>query len=342
VVNGAPFGILVAVMGAFCLALAVNTAFVASSELLERVAQRYGVKWLIATTRRDSLYRIHLMNAGVFSAILLIAGGHQSILADMFAVGLVASFCINIGSLLIYRYRMGTTEIQYHTSRLGTLILWIILVSCFIFLGAVKVRGTILWASVTIMVLIAGLLVARRRAPEIRALAEADTPDEMFDYLKQFRTEAVYIFFRRSREPKFGMEERAPGRERMQRGVSEKDSVYITFYSPRAGIPPKDAPNHFRFPLAKMSLYHEIIHLLEMVEAEFANRQVVVIIGWPMSSWLDRLSITVRYFHIMLLPRRFPGFEFIMRYVTKVPLAEKKVSAKRETREKIQKKTDTP
>jgi hypothetical protein len=342
VLNGVPFGILVAGMGAFCLSLAVNTAFVASSELLERVAQRYGVNWLIATNRRDSLYRIHLLNAVIFSAILLIAGGHQNMLADMFAVGLVASFCINLGSLVIYRYRLGTTEIQYHTSRLGTLILWIILVSCFIFLAAVKVRGTILWASVTIVVLIAGVLVARRRAPEIQALAKADTTYDMFAYLEQFRTAAVHIFFRRGREPKYGMEERAPGRARMQRGVNEKNSVYITFYSPRAGIPPKVAPNHFRFPLSKMSLYQEMIHLLELVESELADRRVVVTIGWPMSSWLDRLSVTARYFSIMRLPRRFPGFEFIMRYVTRVPLAEERTLAKRAPREKTGGKTDEP
>ena len=86
--------------------MAVNTAFVASSELLERVAQRYRLTWLIATNRRDSLYRVHLMNAAFFSTIVLVAGGQQAILADMFAIGLVASFCINMGCLLIYRYSM--------------------------------------------------------------------------------------------------------------------------------------------------------------------------------------------------------------------------------------------
>jgi hypothetical protein len=181
-----------------------------------------------------------------------------------------------------------------------------------------------LWGSVTTLVLIAGMLVARRRAPEIEAIAHGDTPEKMFAYLKSFRTETVHFFFRRGEEPKHGMEERAPGRERMQRGVTEKNSVYITFYSPRAATPVKIAPNHFRFPLSKMNLYQELINLLELVETEFADRRVVVNIGWPMSSWLDRLAITVRYFNIMTLPRRFPGFEFIMRYITKVPIDERK------------------
>ncbi len=334
ILNGRGFGITVAILAAFTLTMAVNTAFVASSELLERAAQRYQFNWLIATNRRDSLYRIHLMNAAFFSAIILITGGQQSLLAEMYAIGLLASFCINMGALLIYRYRMGTTEIQYHTSRFGTLILWLLLVSCFVFLAAVKVRGTILWASVAILVLIAGMLVARRRGPEVEAMAQADAVEDMVAYLKSFRTEAVYIFFRRAEEPKHGMEEHAPGRERRQRGVGEKNSVYITFFSPRAGVPPKVAPNHFRFPLGQMSLYHEIIGLLQTLETEFPKRRVVVTIGWPLSSWLDRLSITIMYINIMRLPRRFPEFEFIMRYVTRVPMPERQTLAQKFTRRK--------
>ena len=81
--------------------MAVNTAFVASSELMERVSHRYGFLWLIATNQRHSLYRIHIINAFFFSAIILITSGSQKILADMYALGLIASFCINLGALLI-------------------------------------------------------------------------------------------------------------------------------------------------------------------------------------------------------------------------------------------------
>ena len=339
VLNGRGFGIIVAGLAAFTLMMAVNTAFVASSELLERVAARYCFKWLIAVNRQDSLYRIHLLNATFFSTIILITGGEQALLADMYAIGLLASFCINMGSLIIYRYRMGTTEIQYATSRLGTLILWIVLVSCFTFLAVVKVRGTILWASVTLVVLIAGVMVARRRAPELKAIAKGDTVDDLIAYLEGFRTRVIHIFFRRAKEPKHGMEEKAPGRERMQYGVSEKNSAYITFYSPRAGAPAKIVSNHFRLPLSQLSLFQEISGILEILEMEFPNRKVVVNIGWPLSSWLDRLSTTVNYINMMHLPRRFPGFEFIMRYITKVPMAEEEVLAAREAKEKMRKKT---
>jgi amino acid transporter len=328
--NGAHFGMLVAAMAFFTLSLAVNTAYVASSELLERVAQRYRLTWLIATNRRQSLYRIHLLNAVLFSIIVLIAGGQQDILAEMFAVGLVASFCINTGCLLIYRYSKGTTEIDYHTSRFGTLILWIILVSCFGFLAAAKLRGTVLWASISLVALAVGLVVSRRYGPEIEAIAKGDTTYDLVAYLAGCHSRTIYIFFRRGREPKHGMEEMAPGREHRQRGVTEENSAYITFYSPRVGAPPKVARNHFRFPLSRLSLYQEMVALLELLEAELPHRHVVVNIGWPLSSWLDRLSITVMYLHIMHLPRRFPGFEFVMRYITRVPIAEKKVLMRRQ------------
>ena len=111
--NGLWFGVIVAALASFTLTMAVNTAFVASSELMERVAHRYGFHWLITTNRRQSLYRVHLLSATFFSGIILITSGSQSLLADMYALGLLASFCINMGSLILYRYFMGTVNTQY-------------------------------------------------------------------------------------------------------------------------------------------------------------------------------------------------------------------------------------
>ncbi len=321
ILNGAEFGVIVAALAAFTLAMTVNTAFVASSELLERVALRYNLIWLIALNRRHSLYRIHLMNAVFYSGIIFLTSGKQDVLAGMFAIGLVASFCINMGCLLIYRYHMGTTEIQYHTSRIGTLIVWIILISCFGVLAVLKRQGTALWASVTAVVLIVGLLVSRRHAPELREIAKGDTTNEMIDYLEQTRARTVHLFLRRGREPKYGMDERVPGLESLEPGISEKNSAYITFYSPQAGAPSKARPNHFRFPFLKHhTLFQEIVNILRLVEAELPGYHVVVHIGWPLSSWLDRLAIGVRFFNLGRLPRLFPCFGFIMRYTTRVPL----------------------
>src|SRR3974390_53517 len=174
--NGVPFGIAVMALASFTLIMAVNTAFVASSELLERVAHRYGFHWLIAVNRRHSLYRIHLSSAFFFSIIVVLTMGSQEELANMYALGLVASFCINMGSLIIYRYFKGTAEgMTYYTSRLGTLTLWVILVSCFVFLAIDKPHATMLWASVTTLVLLGGIMVAKKRGPELKELGLADS-----------------------------------------------------------------------------------------------------------------------------------------------------------------------
>jgi amino acid transporter len=299
--NGMGFGIAVAVLASLTLIMAVNTAFVASSELMERVAHRYGFLWLIATNRRQSLYRIHLLNAVFFSAIIVITAGRQETLADMYALGLIASFSINMGSLLIYRYFMGTKEvIHFYTSRLVTLLIWVIFVSCFIFLAMMKPHGTMLWATVTGAVLLGGFLIIQKRAPEIREIGKADSEMELILYLASSSEAEVHIQFRRPRE------------EALDR--SKDNEVYVTFYSPREGAPPKLAANHFRFPMLKLSLYHRIIALLKVVEYELSDREVVVHLGWPMSSWLDRLAIGVMVFNLMRLPKIFPQFRFHLSY----------------------------
>ena len=307
-VNGTFFGVAVAALASFTLTMAVNTAFVASSELMERVAHRYGFHWLTATNRRQSLYRIHLANALFFSLIIFITAGAQETLADMYALGLIASFCINMGALIIYRYFMGTKEvIHFYTSRLVTLIMWIIFLSCFIFLALKKPHGTLLWAIVTGMVLVSGLLIARKWAPEKREILKGDNEMEMILYLAHSSAPDVHLYFRRSGEA----------------GAEKQDNTaFITFYSPRAGIPAKMGPNHFRFPLLQLSLYHRLVALLRVMEYEFADRQIVVHLGWPMSSWLDRLSIGVMVFNIMRLPRSFPNFRFTMSYAALPPPVE--------------------
>lgn len=309
-VNGVPFGAIVAILASLTLIMAVNTAFVASSELLERVAHRYGFHWIIATNSRHSLYRIHILSAAFFSVIILITHGSQQVLADMYAIGLIASFCINMGALLIYRYSMGTKEvIHYNTNRLGTLVLWVILLSCFVFLAVDKVHGTMLWGGVTSVVLVGGLLIAKKRAPEIKQLGEADSEMDMILYLGNSSQPDLHIIFQRPREEAI---------------TSPKDNeAFITYFSPRMGVPAKMAVNHFRFPLRRTGLYQRMLALLRIVEYELADRNITVHIGWPMSSWLDRLAIGVMVFNLMRLPRLFPKFNFIISYHKQWPLAKR-------------------
>ncbi len=256
--NGVPFGIGVAALASITLIMAVNTAFVASSELMERVGERYGFSWFIATNRRQSLYRIHVINAVSFSIIILITGGSQMILADMYALGLLACFTINLASLIIYRYSMGTKEvIHYFTNRFGTVVLFLIFLSCFVFLAWMKPHGTELWAIVTGVVLCGGLVVARKRAPEIKAVAETDSHMDMILFLAESSEKDLHIIFRRPREESLDH--------------SKENEAYVTFYNPRQGAPAKLAPNHFRFATSKRTLYQQMVGLLKVIEYELAR-----------------------------------------------------------------------
>ncbi|RPH87035.1 MAG: hypothetical protein EHM75_06555 [Desulfobacteraceae bacterium] len=147
--------------------------------------------------------------------------------------------------------------------------------------------------------LLAGFLVARRRAPELKEIAKADNEMALILYLSQAEEPEVHLFFRRSEK---------------EGGPARKNATYLTFYSPRTGAPPKEAENHFLFPLTRISLYHRIVSILKVVEYEFPHRRVFVHFGWPLSSWLDRLSIGVMVFNLMRLPRLFPQFVFDITY----------------------------
>ena len=101
-----------------------------------------------------------------------------------------------------------------------------------------------LWAGVTGVMLLLGFLVARKRAPELKQIEQADTEMEMILYLA---------------------ESDAPGGASLFSGVPRKrersgpkdNEVYITFYSPRVGgsaaqdgLQPFPLPAHQDQPLS--------------------------------------------------------------------------------------------
>lgn len=298
--NGVGFGLIVGVIAGIALMMAVNTAFVAASELLERVAHRYRFDWLVKTNNRESLYRVHVMNATFFSLIIILTEGSQAILAQMYALSLVASFCINIGSLLIYRYFTGTKEIRaYNTSRVGTMIIFLVLVSCFIYLAAVRPYGVGLWLLATILLLFIGFMIAKKRAPERVEIEQTDTPMQMIFELVEAPGDTLDIYFKR---PKETGENPAP------------NIAFVSFYSPRTGIPPRLAPRHFRFAASGQTLFDSITELLYVLKYELPDKHVTLHFGWPQSSWIDRLSTGVMVFSIMKLPKMFPEFHFVIEY----------------------------
>jgi len=300
VVGNVPFGVLVGLLGSVILIMAVNTAYVASSELLERVAHRYNLSWLVATNRRASLYRIHILNGLMYSGIIVITKASQAILADMYAIGLLASFCINIGCLLIYRYFQGTKEIRdYHTSRAGTLALEVILVACFVYLALHKPYGVALWGGVVAVLLGLGIPLSRRYGPEVKEVRRSDYPMEMLLALGE-TDGPLDVYFRRPGE--LDIETRSP------------NTAFVTFFSTRQPIPEKLAPNHYRFPIQGGSVYRSIRAILALLAEELEGRRVHVHFGWPTSSWLDRMAVGVFVASLMRLPKAFPKLVFSMDY----------------------------
>ena len=151
----------------------------------------------------------------------------------------------------------------------------------------------------------AGFLVARKRAPEMKQIAQADSEMDMI-----LRSGGI----------------RGPGDSCLLpalRGVGpvrlKNNEAYITFYSPRGGIPPRPRPTTTAFPLTKISLYHRMVSLLKVVEYELPDRRVMVHFGWPLSSWWDRMAVGVMVFNLMRLPRMFPQFEFDMQVLPASP-----------------------
>lgn len=302
VVNGQVFAYFLGGLASFTLIMAVNTAFVASSELLERVAHRYGFDWLIKTNKADSLFRIHIMNAILFTVIIAVTAGSQEMLAHMYAVGLVASFTINMGALVYYRYSEGSEEIpDYHTSRTGTFVIFLLLLSVFGFIAYHKWQGFVLWAAAVTIFQIIGFRVAKRRAPEIQQFRKTDSPMElMFRIAEADETKDFHIHFRRQQET-------TPI-------LDDPQTAYVTFYSPRSGSPPKLGQNHYLLTIFRESMAKRLVALIYMLKYDFADRKLVFHLGWPTSNWVDRISTGVMVYAIMRLPRRFPEFSFIMEY----------------------------
>jgi hypothetical protein len=93
--------------------------------------------------------------------------------------------------------------------------------------------------------------------------------------------------------------------------------AFVSFYSPRGGIPPRLSSNHHRFAQSGQSLFDSITELLYMLKYELPHKNITLHFGWPMSSWLDRLSTGVMVFSIMKLPKMFPEFTFVIEYTSK-------------------------
>ncbi|HSQ75955.1 MAG TPA: hypothetical protein VLT13_10380, partial [Bacteroidota bacterium] len=157
-----------------------------------------------------------------------------------------------------------------------------------------------LWSLATVSFLVVGFRVAKKRAPEIAHVAQTDSPMQMVFALAEVTEERLDIFFKRPLE-----------------GVDTADPhvAFVTFYSPRQGIPHRVSTNHYRFAQSGQSLFDSITELLYVLKYELPHKQITIHIGWPRSSWIDRLSIGVMVFSMMKLPDMFPEFHFVIEYL---------------------------
>jgi hypothetical protein len=233
----------------------------------------------------------------MYTAIVALTRGSQAILAEMYAIGLLASFNISIGCLIIYRYFMGTKEIGggYVTSRLGTLALGALLAACFGYLAVHKPYGTGLWLAVVTVLLGAGIPFSRRYGPEVREVRRSDYPLEMVLALAEVDGPLRTCF-------------RRPGETEAL--AAESGTAFVTFFSPRQPIPDRCVPNHYRFPIQPGGVYRSITALLALLEEDLEGRDITVQFGWPTSSWLDRMATGVFVWNMLRLPMLFPQLRF--------------------------------
>ena len=300
-INGTFFGILVAGLASITLMMAVNTAFVASSELLERVAHRYGFHWLIVTNRRHSLYRIHLLNAlflfNDYRHYQRLPENPGRYVRDRPCCEFLYQYGIAFDLPLFYRHQGSNPVLHeprryaYSLDHSGKLLH---------FPGDRQASRYGPLGRHNGFCACRGRPMAKKRAPEIVHIGQADNEMEMILYLSESSSPDMHVIFRRPREESLG--------------EPKDNEAYISFYTPRQGIPPKMAQKHFRFPLLRGSFYQRILFLLKIVEYELPDKNVCVHFGWPLSSWLDRLAIGVMVFNLMTLPRKFPQFNFEIGY----------------------------
>jgi amino acid transporter len=299
-VNGKLFGIIVSVLACLTLIMAVNTAAMASGELIEKAAEKYNFSWITASNKRQSLYRIHVANGIIYTIILVVTSGNQSLLAEMYAIGLVASFCLNMISLLVYKFSKGTTEITYKTSKAGTLILFVILSSAFFYLCFSRPYGSLLWFLTTILFILGGWKISKTRAPEIPMRKATHNPMDVVFAVSEIENDTAHIYFQRPAE--------------IARHIDMGNAVFVSFYLPRTEKPESAVKNHFWISMERRINLINMIHaLLKTIEYEIGTeKKITVHFGWPQSSWMDRLSIGFMIHSLMRMPKDFPSFSFQM------------------------------
>ncbi|MEO1783511.1 amino acid permease [Thermodesulfobium sp. 4217-1] len=301
--GGLPLAIVVVILAAVTLIFAVNTAMVASVELLDRVAEKYKFSPLTATNRFGSAYRIIIIMSIAFISIILITSGNQHTVAQMYAIGLVATFVINLFNLIVYRAYRGREDVkEYSTSIIINSILFILFLGSFIFLLKDKPDGALLWLSSLVVFLIFGTIIIKHKNIDRAMKVSTEKPGDVINYVKENDMANIHIYFRR------------PMEHNLERS-DDSSKIFITFFMSRQSIPKRVSNNHFIIPVNHFwGVDGGINGLLGLLQESFPDKRIVVHLGWPTSSWLERVAMGLRTYHILRLPTNYPRFEFKMEF----------------------------
>lgn len=144
--------------------------------------------------------------------------------------------------------------------------------------------------------------VSKTRAPEIPRRRLTNTPMDIIFRIAEIENDTVHIHFKRPKES--------------GNGLSEDNVLNIYFYSPRLEIPDNRKPNDFWIALQeRTSLLDMIYDLMETLNYDVpSDKKIHLYFGWPLSSWLDRISIGVMTYRLMRLPKKFPQFFYHIDY----------------------------
>ena len=296
--------IAVVILASLTLAFAVNTALVGATELISTMADNHKAYWISTTNKFHAHYRIIIFMSVFFSFIVLITQGNQDIVADMYAIGLIATFVMNTGTIILYKIVRGNAQTkEYRTGIFRNLILFIVFLSTFIYIVIHKPYGTAMWTLVVAFFIIAGSIVTRiKTTAEEEKIAQMDKYSDVVDYIDSLPKERpIHIYFRRPSE-----------------NVQEigDNMIYITFFFLRQKRPPKKLfKSHFILPVnAFWGIGYSSRKLLEAIDETYKDRVFNIHFGWPLSSWFERIFTGVMVYNILQLPKKFPHWNFAIEY----------------------------
>jgi hypothetical protein len=163
--------------------------------------------------------------------------------------------------------------------------------------------GTTLWFIITSVVLFLGIRISRYRAPDISVRRKTNNVMDIVFKIAEIEEKEVNIFFRRPLEEELI--------------IKKGNSIFISFYSPRVEIPYSNGNNQFWIAIERrLGLIEMITAVLKTIQYEIpsSEKDIHLHFGWPLSSWIDRMSIGIMIHNIIKLPRKFPNFYFHMDY----------------------------